>query len=120
MSPALPLLKQIATRIRTPRLRTLREFAEQEIVLPTGPYAGMRFNCARQPFSRLFLEQADAGWRRIASTGPSQSGKTLLSFVTPSLYHLFEVQETVIVGLPSMDMAGDKWTEDLLPVIQAS
>lgn len=121
MNPTLPLLKRIAQSIRTPRLRTLREFAEQEIVIPTGPYAGLRFNCARQPFTRLWFDAVDSGrWRRTATTGPSQTGKTFLAFVIPSLYHLFEVGETIIIGLPSLDIAGDKWTEDLLPAIQAS
>jgi phage terminase large subunit GpA-like protein len=36
------------------------------------------------------------------------------------MYHLFEVGETVICGLPIADMAGDKWNEDLLPAIEAS
>jgi phage terminase large subunit GpA-like protein len=36
------------------------------------------------------------------------------------MYHLFELQETVIIGLPTMQMAQDKWTEDLLPAIEAS
>lgn len=99
----------------------MRQFAEQEIVIPTGPFAGLRFSCARQPFGRLWFDAVDsARWRRTATTGPSQSGKTLTAFVIPTLYHLLEIGETVIVGLPSMDMAGDKWTNDLLPVIQAS
>jgi phage terminase large subunit GpA-like protein len=121
MNPTLPLLRRIAQNIRTPRLRTMREFAEQEIVVPTGPYAGLRFSCARQPFSRLLFDAIDSGrWRRVATTGPSQSGKTLQAFVTPTIYHLFEIQETVIIGLPSLDIAGDKWSEDILPAIQAS
>src|SRR4051812_43022676 len=115
MNPALPLLKRVAQNIRAPRLRTMREFAEQEIVVPTGPFAGLRFNCARQPFTRLWFEQIESGrWRRVATTGPSQTGKTLLAFVIPTLYHLFEVAETVIIGLPSLDIAGDKWTDDIL------
>lgn len=51
-------------------------------------------------------------------TGPQQSGKTLCGFVIPTLYHLFEVGETVICGLPTEDMVDDKWSEDLLPVIE--
>jgi transposase InsO family protein len=40
--------------------------------------------------------------------------------VIPILYHLFELEETVICGLPDMDMASDKWRENLLPAIQSS
>lgn len=107
--------------MRAPRLRTVRQFAESEIVIPTGPFAGLRYSCRRQPFTRLWFDAVDsARWRRVATTGPAQSGKTLMGFVIPTLYHLFEIGETVIVGLPSMDMAGDKWTNDLLPAIQAT
>lgn len=106
---------------RTPRLRSMREFAEQEIVLPTGPFEGQRFKCDRLPFNRLWFDAIDSGkWRRFAATGPRQSSKTLTGFVTPILYHLFEVGETVICGLPSLDMAADKWNRDLLPAIAAS
>jgi phage terminase large subunit GpA-like protein len=43
-----------------------------------------------------------------------------MCYVAPVLYHLFEIGETVIVGLPSMDMGNDKWQQDFLPVIEAS
>ena len=43
-------------------------------------------------------------WRRFV-TGPTQDGKTLLSFCLPILYHLFELREDVIVGVPNIDMA---------------
>ncbi|MDD5658066.1 MAG: phage terminase large subunit family protein, partial [Elusimicrobia bacterium] len=38
----------------------------------------------------------------------------------PIMYRLFEYGETVICGLPDMDMAADKWRQDLLPVIERS
>jgi len=106
---------------RAPRLRSMREFAESEIVIPDGPYAGRRFRCSRQPYTGLWFDAVDSGrWSRHVATGPTQSGKTLCSFVIPLLYHLFEVGETVICGLPDMDMAADKWREDILPVIEQS
>ena len=38
---ALPTLFQTTTaQARTPRLRSMRQFAEQEIILPTGPHKG--------------------------------------------------------------------------------
>jgi phage terminase large subunit GpA-like protein len=99
----------------------MRQFAEEEIIIPDGPFAGRRFRCARQPFAGLWFDEVDSGrWRRYVSTGPTQSGKTLSCFVIPLLYHLFEIGETVICGLPDMDMAADKWREDLLPVIERS
>ncbi len=99
--------------------RSIRRFAEEEIILPDGPFAGRRFRCDRQPYTALWLDEIDAGrWSRCVATGPTQSGKTLAGFVLPLLYHLFELGETVICGLPDMDMAADKWREDILPVIE--
>lgn len=43
-----------------------------------------------------------------------------MCYIAVILYYLFELQETVVVGLPSMLMAQDKWTEDFLPAIQAN
>lgn len=104
---------------RPPRIRTRRQFAEQEIVLPTGRYAGHRFQASRQPYAALWLDLCDRGpWRRRAATGPTQSGKSLTCFIIPILYHLFERCETIGVGIPTQDMAGDKWREDILPVIE--
>lgn len=97
----------------------MREFAEQEIVIPDGPYEGRRFDCKRQPYTRLWFDAVDSGkWNRFVATGPTQSGKTLLAFVIVMLYHLFEIGESVVCGLPDMNMASDKWREDILPVIE--
>lgn len=102
-------------------LRSMRQFAEDEVVLPSGPFMGSRFRCYRQPFTALWFDEIDRGrWTRFVGTGPTQSGKTLACFVIPLMYHLFEVGETVICGLPDMDMASDKWREDLMPIIERS
>jgi len=104
---------------RAPRLRTMREFAEQEIVIPTGPFQGRRFSVERQPLASLwFHEVENPYWQRFVATGPTQSGKTLSAYVIPILFHLFEHRETVIAGLPTMEMAADKWQSDLLPAIE--
>lgn len=101
--------------------RTMREFAEAEIVLPDGPHKGQPFRCDTQPFAALLLDELDSGrWRRVAVVGPAQSGKTLVSFVIVTLYILFELGESTIVGIPDMNMADDKWRIDLLPVIKAT
>lgn len=104
-----------------PKKRTLLEFAEQSIILPDGPFKGLRFSTSRQPAAAHVLNAChDLPFRRRVITGPSQSGKTLVSFCIPVMYHLFEMGETVVAGVPSLDMSGDKWREDLLPVIEAS
>jgi hypothetical protein len=102
-------LKWCLAQARPQRLRSMREFAEEEVIIPDGPFAGRRFRCSTQPYIALWFDQVDSGhWSRFVATGPTQSGKTLSCFVIPLLYHLFEVGETVICGLPDMDMASDK------------
>jgi phage terminase large subunit GpA-like protein len=114
-------LKWFLAQARPRRLRSMRQFAEEEVVVPSGPHAGRRYRCSRQPYTKLWFDAVDSGrWSRCVATGPTQSGKSLSCFVIPLLYHLFEVGETVICGLPDMDMAADKWREDLLPVIERS
>jgi len=104
---------------RPRRLRTLAEFACQEIVIPDGPYKGLPFGFDVQFYPRLYLEAVGSGlWPRTFATGPVQSGKSLTAWIIPAMYHLFEVGETVICGLPNMDMAADKWHVDLRPVIE--
>ena len=99
---------------KAPMVCSMMEWSEAAIVLPNGPFKGERYRHRRHPISRLYFGEIDSGrWSRIAATGPTQNGKTLI-------YHLFEICETVVVGLPTLDMANDKWTEDFLPVIEAS
>ncbi len=107
---------------RTPRLRSHREFAEQEITLPkTGPKGGRKFRCEFQPFSALWFAAIDCGlFNRFAATGPSQSGKTLTCHVEPIMYHLFEKRENVIGFAPSMEICEQKWLIDILPTLQLS
>ena len=112
-------------RCRAPRLRIIAQFAEAELVVPTGPYAYRRFSREYQPFSGLCLDALAEAHRtgrfnRFALTGPRQTGKSILGCGLPAMYHLFEVQETTILAAPSLDMAADKWREDLKPLIEVS
>jgi len=119
--PTLADLRWFLRQARPRCTRSLRAFAEEEIVIPDGPYVGRRFQCKTQPYTGLWFNAVDSHqWSRFVASGPTQSGKTLACFVIPLLYHLFELDETVICGLPDMDMAGDKWREDILPAIEQS
>lgn len=109
------------------RHRSIRQFAEEEIVLVSGPYAGRKFSCDRQPMARVWLDLLDevspdgaAAYSEAVITGGSQSGKTLIGFVIPVLYHLFEVGETVIAAVPDDATMRDKWERDLMPIISRS
>lgn len=120
-APGARLLLSVSQTLRPPRLRTIEEFAEQEVVLPTGPHRGSRYKASRNPCAGLLLRLFGGGrWRRRFVTGPSQSGKTLVGFCIPVLYHLFEIGETVIAAAPTQRIAMDKWRMDLLPLIRAS
>src|SRR5690349_3560741 len=95
------LIRDLAAAMRAPKLRTIEDFAEQEIIIPEGPYAGRRFRCSRHPISRLLFRELDSGrWARSFVTGPNQDGKTLLAFIIPTLWLLFERKETTVVGVP--------------------
>jgi phage terminase large subunit GpA-like protein len=120
-SPALSVLHRMAAQIRIPRLRLMRQFAEEEIVLPTGPHQGRKYQVDRNPFAGLLLDALeDKRWSRKFVIGVQQSGKTLLGSLVPLMYHVFERKETVVFGIPSRDMIKDKWEQDILPVIAAS
>jgi hypothetical protein len=111
---------ELAARMRTRKLRSYVRFAEEEIILPTGPKKDMRFRTKWSPAARLFLQELDRGiWQRTVWTGPNQDGKTLLLSIV-LMYLLFERRETVVFGVPSLDMASDKWQIDILPVIRKS
>jgi len=118
-SPVREELTWCLRQARAPRIRPMRQFAEEEIILPSGRFKGLRFRADRQPFSGLLLDAYDdPRYNRFAVTGPTQTGKTILAFVTPIVYHLFETRETVVCGIPDMDMSRDKWELDLLPIIE--
>lgn len=104
-----------------PRVRPMREWAEAELVLPSGPFKGQQFRVDRQPYAKLFFEELESGrWQWIAATGPSQAGKTLHTWVIPALWHLFEVGEDVICAVYDGEMKKSKWEKDLLPSIKKS
>jgi len=90
-NPALEEWTWAIEACRAPRLRSMREFAEQEIIIPDGPYKDLKFNCDRQPFVSLWFAALEMScWRRRFAVGPVQTGKTLICFVIPILWHLFE------------------------------
>jgi phage terminase large subunit GpA-like protein len=114
-------LQYFLVSARPPRHRTMEEFAEQEFIIPKGEFRGQRLRFSRAPHQRLFFHEVDSGkYSRFAVVGCVQSGKTLMAFVIPILYHIFELKETTICGIPQMDMGGDKWRAELLPSIKAA
>lgn len=100
-------------------IRTFQEFAEQEIVIPDGRYKNRKYSADVMRWNKLLLDEYQAGkYVRYFLTGPRQTGKTVLGFMVPVLYHLFEMEEDVIVGVPKIDLAQSIWKKRLLPIIQ--
>ena len=115
------LWNQLRRASQSRTIRSIREFAEQCVTIPDGPYKGFRFDCNRQPWTALFFDLIDHGiWPEIIGTSPSQGGKTLVMFVIPLLWAACELRENTGVALPDEEMWGDKWAIDILPVIEAS
>ena len=99
--------------------RSIGQFAQEEIIIPNGPFSGQYFSLETQPFVRLYFDAIDSRrYQRFAVVGPTQSGKTLSASVIPTLYHLFECQDEVVFGAPTIEIAKDKWTKDFSPVIK--
>jgi len=113
-------LRSFIDAAHPPRRRSLRAFAESEIVIPDGEYEGLPFRIRRQPFFGILLDAIGSGfWSRMFWSGCVQSGKTLVGMIVLT-WLLFEMSETTIFGLPDINMASDKWREDIKPVIQSS
>ena len=104
---------------RPPTVRTIRQFAEEEIVIPEGKYQDRKWRAYRQPYAALLFDLMGHGpWTRRAILGPVQSGKTLNGVDIPLLHSLFELGDTTIFGLPTMDLASTKWTTEIQPLIR--
>ena len=70
----------------------MRQYTEDELIIPEGQYKDERFRLYRQPFVGLLLDAIDSGlWNQIAVTGCVQGGKSLFGFVNPAAYHLTSV-----------------------------
>lgn len=117
--PATSVIRDLPRLYRHERYRSMVEFAEAEIVLPTGPMAGEKFDFRFMPWTKLLVEEYDRGsYREYWLSGPVQGGKTLLGFQLPCLYHLFEQRVPVILGVPKIEMGAAIYHERLLPMIE--
>lgn len=117
------LAQELVASCRTRKVRTIREFAEQEIILPEdgGPFEGQPFSVDRQPFVELLWDELMSGdWSEAFITGCVQSGKTLTAFVILLLYMILELRKSPIAAIPDGTMISDKWTVDIEPVFEAN
>jgi Phage terminase large subunit (GpA) len=106
---------------QTREIRSRRQWCEQELVIDEGPLRGQLWRDDSQPFQGLLLDEMDSGrWPRVRAVGCVQSGKSLICFVVPVCYHVFEIGETTISGAPTQELNHAKWDREIKPVIQAS
>jgi phage terminase large subunit GpA-like protein len=112
-------IRALFSAMRPRKVRTMREFAEQEIILPPGgPCAGQKFSCDFMPWTGLILDEFDAGrWKIFAISGPVQDGKTTLALIIPMAYFLFEMQENIIFAAPKMEIGQGKFETEIKPMI---
>lgn len=107
--------------LRPGRVRSMRDFAEEEVILPEGPYEDLPYRADRVPATAVALEEMDSDWwRRYFGMGDVQDGKTLTFVVLPALYHLFEIGEDIGFAGPTKDMACEAFQEKVKPVIERS
>ena len=113
--------KIFINNLKPQTIRTMKEFALSEFMIPTGPYAGTNFSFAVSPWNESLLDAFDdPHWGEYWVQASVQSGKTMLLLQLPALYHLFEVGEPVILGAPSIEIASSIYQERILPAIEAS
>lgn len=101
--------------------RTFTQWLLDEVYLPMdgGPHQGLSYQFRFQPITRLWAAEIDSGrWNEFIYSGPSQSGKSLSGYVLPMLYHITELNESVGFGVPMEEMAADKWTADIKPILE--
>lgn len=120
-SPLRRLLAEAFRNSKSTPPRSIVDFVLSDFIVPDGLSKGRRFTFERQPVLRSWFEAIDSGlFNEFVFTAPSQFGKTLSGFVAPLLYHLCEIEESYVLGVPYGDMAANKWEADIDPVLQAS
>ena len=112
------LVLEFVNKCRVKPKRTLKQFVLEEIIIPNGPYKGFQFDFDFQPFAELYFDIIEQDiYTEIDVVGPVQSGKTMTVIGCVLLYVLFELEEDAIYGVPTLEMAGDKWEQDIKKLI---
>ncbi len=121
VEPLIPEIKDAFRRLRPGRVRPIRRFAEEEIILPEGPFKDLPYRASRVPATAVALDAMHSGpWRRFFGMGDVQDGKTLTFTVIPTLYHLFEIKEDIGFAAPTKEAACDIFQKKIKPVIERS
>ena len=115
------LLQSIRRGWGPPTDRTVSAFADQEIIVTTGPLAGTHWQTAFAPYQRGILDAFhERGVEIVVVMGSSQWGKTACA-VNLVAYHMAHDPCPILVVEPTVDpMAKDFARNRLEPVIAAS
>lgn len=102
-------------------IRSYLQFAMEAIVIVEGPHVGEKWRPETQPYARLvLLEYDNPHWIEFVLFGCRQSGKSLVGVVIPGAKTLFDDVENFGCGVPTMDVAADKWRDEYLPTFRRS
>lgn len=115
------LLRKVRRGYAPPPDLKVSEFADQTIILTSGPLAGTHFQTAFAPFQAGIMDAFhEAGVEIVAVMGSSQWGKTTVA-VNVVAYHMKHDPCPILVVEPTVDpMAKDFARNRLDPVINAS
>ena len=105
-----PWIKSFTNSIKPKKVRGFLEFAQQEIVIPDGKYKGLHFNPDIMPWNAAVLREFSLNrFNRFFAEASRQTWKTVGFFQIPIMWHLFENEEDVIVGVPDIELAHGIW-----------
>lgn len=115
------VLERVRPRWAPPPELTVSEFADRELIVATGPYAGSRWQTDFAPYQRGILDAVhEPGVEFIVVMGSSQWGKTAC-MVNVVCYHIAHDPCSILIVEPTVDpMAKDFGKNRLDPTIKAS
>lgn len=121
LSPTLALLQRVRRGYAPPPALRISEFADQEIILTSGPLAGTRWQTDFAPYQRGIMDAFhEPGVEIVVVMGSSQWGKTSIA-VNVVAYHMAHDPCNILVVEPTVDpMAKDFSKNRLEPTIAAS
>jgi phage terminase large subunit GpA-like protein len=113
--------EQFLVPSKSRRVRSIAEWAEDEIIIPTGPFEGLKFKMDRQPVAHLlYNEFNNPHFQEYSVVGSTQTGKSFLGFALPVCWLLCEKKEDVIIAAPTKEILADKVKRDIYPILEAS
>lgn len=115
------ILERVLSGFRPPPDLTVSQFADQELVVTSGPLAGTRWQTDFAPYQRGILDAVhEPGVQFIVVMGSSQWGKTACA-VAVVAYHIAHDPCEILIVEPTVDpMAKDFAKNRLDPTIKAS